>query len=220
MSISYLCGIFDGFKETVITIAIIAAIAIIAVALVKYKDARPYLVGLFAIAWFFSGVYSAFTGYKYYSTVSKVHGTLEEHDIYEDFDFYKYDIADFSLEKGDDGVFYYSKTYATSIEFNGSENTYVLLINNKPCDDTISSFGKLQGSTLIRFEDVDGNETNQIEVNVEFTFYSSSIKLLVTTSATEENLGLIKSYFDINGFSLRIIEAVSNQTPILSNKAT
>jgi hypothetical protein len=205
--------------STLITLSVIAVIGLVLYAMVKYENARPFLVGGLALAWFFVGVYSSFTAWQYYSTVSKTYGTLEEHDLYEDFNFYEYDILDFALEKNDDGNYFYTKTYATSIEFDGTDKSYTLLINNKPCDKTSSNYGKLYGHTVLHFDDVDGSYKCGIEVDVTFTFYSSSIKLDIYTTATDDNAGLLVEYFKINGFNLRILNEVYSYYPLLSEGA-
>ena len=210
---------FGGLYDTLISIAIIVAIAFVMVALVRYENARPYFIGLFCLVWFFSGVYSVFTAVKYYNTVSRVYGTLEEHIPYEDFDYYKYSINDFGLDQTEDGSFFYEKDYATSIEFDGTDKNYTLLLNDKPCENTSSEYGKLNANTTIHFYEVDGSYKCGIDLDINFTFKSNHIILRIDTSATQENAGLLTEYVAINGFELRIIEEVFEDKPILTDKA-
>ena len=219
MSNSLLCSIWKDIQTTIITVAVIVAVALIIVAMIRWENARPFLTGALALAWFLVGVYSAFTCVNYYKTTSQVYGQLKEHNLYENFNFYEYEITDFALDQDKDGNFFYKKTYATSIEFNGTNKQYVLLINNKPCNETKSEFGKLYGSTVIHFDDVDGSYKCGIGLDITFTFYRSSIELQVNTNATQENSGLLVEYFNIEGFDLRILNEVYSSSPTLSEKA-
>ena len=213
-----LCALMSGFYDTLITCVVIVALALVLIAGIRYKDARPFAVCFFAIAWFFIGVYSSFTAWHYYNTFSKVHGQLVEHDPYEDFDYFEYNVTDFGLEQDEEGNFFYQKTYATSIQFDGSKNHYILLINNKPCNDSTSTYGKLYGNTIIHFDDVDGSYKCGIELEVTFTFYANHILLRVDTNATQENASLINEYIEINGLNLRILNEVYTSYPILGDK--
>ena len=217
---------FGALGDTLITLGVLALVGVILYALIAHPHARPYLTGLICLVMFVSGVYSVFTAWDYYNTHSTVVGELEVHDPYEDFNFYEYDLQDFSLlreqETNEDGEvistkFYFETTYATSIEFNGTENTYTLLINDKPCDMTMSNYGKLYGTTTIHFDDVDGTEKEVIELDIDFTFYSSNILLRIETDATQDNASMLEEYFKINGFNLRLIEEINVGDPILSD---
>lgn len=208
---------FNNFWDWLKLVAILGVVAVVIWALIKYKNARPVLLGLIALIIGFSGVYSGFVAWDYYNTHSRVVGELTLHDPYEDFNFYEYDVKDFALQQ-EDGQYFYEITYATSMEFNGSENKYTLLLNNKPCDKTSSNYGKLNGTTTVHFDDVDGNTTDSIDLSITFTFYSVKIVLRVDTSATQANAGLLEEYFKINGFNLRIIDEVYSYYPILSDK--
>lgn len=217
---------FGAFYDTLLTLGILALVGVILYALIRYEHARPYLTGLICLVMFVSGVYSVFTAWDYYNTHSSVVGELEIHDPYEDFNFYEHDLEGFALlreqETDEEGnvlstKFYYETNYATSIDFNGTENAYTLLINNKPCDTTMSNYGKLYGTTTVHFDDVDGTEKEVIELDFDFTFYSSNILLRIETDATQDNASMLEEYFKINGFNLRLIEEINVGDPILSD---
>ena len=202
-----------------ITLVVVVLIAVVGL-MIAWKPCRPFLGAILIVALIGSGVLSGLTAIKYYTTHSSTIGTLEEHDPYEDFNFYEYEITPFALQKNaKTGTYYYTTTYAKSIEFNGTENKYILMINNKPCDITMSDYGKLRGTTTIRFDDVDGQELYAIDIEILFIFYSNSITLQIDTSATDENASMLEAYFKINKCELRIINEVEVNAPILSNSA-
>ncbi len=215
---SMLCALMSGFWDTVVTVTVIVALALVAIAAIRWENARPFAVGFLAIAWFFIGVYSAFTAWNYYSTTSKVYGEIVEHDPYEDFNFFEYKITDFALEADEEGNLFYSKNYATSIAFDGNKEEYNLLVNNKPCESS-STYGKLYGNTTIHFDDVDGSYKDAIELSIIFTFYSNHIVLRIDTSATKTNASLLTEYVAINGLNFRILNQVYDSYPILGETA-
>ena len=205
--LSWLVG--DKIWDTIITIAIIAAVVLILITLIKYKHARPYVVALFCIAWLAGGVYSAFTMVDYYTKErNQVVGELQEYNPYEDFDFFEYKLTNLAFYPNEEGNYVYETTYATSMPFDGSSAEYTLLLNNSPCKETSSAFGRLKGETNLIFYNVDGEQTSNIELFIMLTFKSSEIELEIVTSATNENIGLLEEYVACNGFNLRIIERV------------
>lgn len=209
--------LFGDITQFLIELAVIVGIVAIIITMIKYENGRPFLIAFLLLAWGGLGCYSGFTMYKYYNTVSQVRGHLEEYDPYKDFDYYKYNITDLGLVKNDEtDLMYYEKDYNTHIAFDGTNKNYTLLLNDSPCSITMSNKGRLHGETAIIFEDVDGQAIDQIDLTINFTFYSSYIVLKVETTATVENVGLLYNYYDINGFELRIIENANNTIDFLS----
>ena len=206
----------------ILTLAIIVGVVAIVIALIRSeaKHAGYTLAIILCLAWFGVGCYSAITMGVYYSTHSSTHGELVEHDPYEDFNFYEYKITDFGLDQDDSGIYFYQKDYATSIEFDGTEGNYVMLMNNRPCENTKSEYGKLTADTTIHYDDVDGTYKCGIDLDFTFTFYSSHIILRINTNATQDTAGLLNEYVAINGLELRIIDEVYTGAPILSDKAS
>ena len=79
----------DKIWDTLIIIAVIAAVALAVYALIKYENARPYVIAIFCLVWFGGGVFSAYTMIDYYSRVrNQTYGELQEYDPYEDFNFF------------------------------------------------------------------------------------------------------------------------------------
>lgn len=209
--------LFGDIKQFLIELAVIVGIVAIIITMIKYENGRPFLVAFLLLAWGGLGCYSGFTMYRYYNRVSQVRGHLEEYDPYKDFDFYHFNVTDFSLlEDEETNLMYYEKNYNTTLVFDGTDKNYTLLVNNSPCSVTMANKGRLYGETSKKFEDVDGQAINQIDLTINFTFYSSYIVLKVETTATVENVGLLYNYYDINGFELRIIENANNTIDFLS----
>ena len=201
--------IFDQMKETIITVAVIAAITLALVALFKHKSIHPVLIFLFCMAWTFFGVYCGFTCYHYYADKSFTVGAPIVADPYEDFNFHEYNVGkSIAWYASTDGGYEYTVTYRTSIEFDGTQNQYEILINNTPCDETSSAYGKLQGKARMLFYSVDNKLDTFIDLTINFTFYASKIELNITTSADKDNLPYLEEYTAINGFNIRIIEKI------------
>ena len=208
--------------DWLITLTVVAGIVALLVTMVRYPNARPYLNGLIVLAFIVTGALSAFTGWHYYNTHSNIVGEFEQHDPYEDFNYYEYEIEDFVLNQPvynslEHIVGYdYFISYATSIEFDGTKNQYELLLNNRPCEETYSAYGKLYGLTTICFDNVYGREREKIDLKITFTFYQSKIDLRISTNATTSNADMLQEYFKIEKFNLRIIEKINYSSPILN----
>lgn len=195
-------------------------VTLIFLALIKSPHAWPILVIILCIAWVFAGFNSGINMYKYYSTESKTNGELVVKDPYEDFNYYEYSLKDFSWYKSEDGNYYYHKNYATSLEFDGTNESYVLLVDNVPCKQTESQNGRLKGYSNIKFYDVDNNLRANIDLTISFTFYASNIDLRIDTNATDKGILLLNEYIKVNGFNLRIINKVYTNNEILKGELT
>lgn len=198
----------DKIWDTLIIIAVIAAVAVAVYSLIKYENARPYVIAIFCLVWFGGGVFSAYTMIDYYSRVrNQTYGELQDYDPYEDFNFFEYNLSTINFYPKEDGTYYFEQEYSTSIEFEGN-NQYTLLLNNSPCNKTTSSYGRLMGQTTLYFYDVDNLEEANINLDITLTFYSSSLKISIDTNANDSNIGFLREYTYCNGFNLRIIENV------------
>ncbi len=199
--------------NSILILVIIILIGVAFIMMIKYKQ-NTILVLSLGFLILLSGVYSSFTAYDYYTTYSNVYGSPKEHDPYENFNFFEYNLKNFSWYResiSDDSGnkistrYYYETEYRTSIEFDGEENKYVVLINNKPCV-TSSTYGRLNGEQNLSFYNVDGEFDTKINLKVDFTFYMSKIELKINTNATEDNIGYLNEYFMVNGLKLRILQ--------------
>ena len=205
-----------SITSTIITILIAICVTVVVFALIKYPHARPILVTILCIGWVFAGFNSGIEMYRYYSTKSQTHGELDTKDPYEDFNFYQYELNDFAWYKNDDGQYYCHKNYATHLEFDGTNESYILILNNKPCKETNSQNAKLQGKQNIKFYDIDNNLSANIDLTISFTFYASNIDLQIDTNATDEGIKLLTEYVKVNGFTLRIIKKVYTNNQVLN----
>ncbi len=198
---------FGALADALITIAIIIAVTVGIVYAIKEPNARPYVIFAFCLAWVVGGVYSAFVCVDYYTKQhGQVLGEIEIHDPYEDFNFYEYNLTGLTFYP-ENGSYGYTTTYGTSIEFNGSEGEYTLLLNNSPCQ-TSSEFGRLNGHTALTFYDDTNWENCRINLDITFVFRSSEIELTVETDADSSEIGYLQEYMACNGFNLRIINQV------------
>ena len=50
--------------------------------------------------------------------------------------------------------------------------------------------------------------TDTVSFDITFSFYSSKIDLKITTTATADNIGLVREMINVHGWKLRIIEAI------------
>lgn len=208
----------DSFYSTLILVAIIVVVGLVIYGLARSETNGKYILYIAGFCLICAGAYSTFTAIDYYSKQSTVYGTLEEHDPYEDFNFFEYEIEGVAwYYDTDTETYYYSVDYATTAEFEGKTG-YTLLLNNSPCD-TQSANGKLQGVLQLNFYDVDGTYITDITITTTMTFYSSSLKIKVDTTATNENISYLEEYIAVNGLSLRIIDKSYSQIQILKGES-
>lgn len=137
------------------------------------------------------------------------YGKIEYVDIYKDFNVFELDLKDVVFYKGIDG-YVYSKEFDTVIDFDGTSNKFNLLINNTPCNTTISNAGQLYGIWHRTFDDLNGIRSCDFTLNIRFQFTVSKIILTVETKMTEKDFGYLVQFINVNGFKLRIIDEQYN----------
>ena len=205
--------------SALIPLIVVAGIFLLLFALIRYESARPYLIVAFCLVTIASGVYSTMTAVDYYSAVSETRGSFEEVDPYADFNIYNVEIEGIAFHKDEEtGTYYLNKSYNTIVEFDGTNENFVTLVNNRPCYQTMSNAGQLYAKTQFYVKDVDGQYMTSIDMQINITFYSNEIKLVISTSATDENIHLLQQYCQINGLHIQILDDIYLSYNILTGK--
>ena len=200
----------DELWSTLIAIAIILGVCFIIAMVAREKHMLKVVVVILCVGWLGLGIYSGFSYFTFINTTSEVHGSPEIHDPYEDFNFFEYDLGNIVWYQQEDGGYAYTETYNTSVKFQGGEDKYILLVNDKPCNETSSANGRLHGELIKQFRDLDGQVTDTFNFDIDFTFESSVITVSVSVDANPDNIGVIREFVSINGFDLRIINNIYN----------
>lgn len=136
---------------------------------------------------------------------SSTYGELTKHDPYEDFNVSEYNLNEAVFYKN--GTLYtFTESYPIESEYNGSEETFNLLINDTPCQRNVSTAGTHRGEADIVIYGLDGQAEARILLEIEFKFYLKRIDLKITSVASDAVWGKFLEYMDMNGLNLRIIE--------------
>lgn len=199
--------LFDGIADTVITAVVILVVALLVIAMIKSPHLKPLVYTIFAVAWIFTGVYSITTYISYQNTTSVVNGEPVIYEPYKDFNYLEYDLKNIVWYAEDDG-YSYEETYQTSAKFEGAEKKYSVIVNDMPASYCNSANGRLVATYEKIFKDIDGEVSAEITFNIQIVFQSSSITVTVTCNATQDNIGMVREYTNLNGFNIRIINTV------------
>lgn len=119
---------------------------------------------------------------------------------------YKTDLGSILLEKQKDNTYTYTQnTYP--IEFDGVNNEYRLMFNNKLLHSVEQSAGKISGIFTETFRDTENNVSAVIDLHVEVVTTISGTSLTMTSYTNENNsVGYLYTYTSINGAILKIIK--------------
>ena len=198
------------FGNSWIWLVILAFAVLLIYAMIKY-DKLKLLGWMLCVAYIVVGGVGCIRYVMYQNSTSISIGTPEVHDPYENFNFFTYDLSDIVWYENE-GKYDYQTEYSTHLDFDGDNNKYHLLLNNELCTKTKSTKGRLTATLLKQFKDLDGQVTATITLNFDFAFYTSKIEIHITTDATSENIGKLKEYVNMNGFTLRLISRIYNST--------
>ena len=154
---------------------------------------------------------------KDYLSSSWVIGTPVIHDVYADFNIYEYDLSNELFYQNETKTgFELNKEYPVKNDFNGRDNQYNMLINNKPCTKENTTAGQYQSQFDLSFFDLNGDVIKTLTLYIEIKFYQSNIQLRIYNNADETLQGYLREYISYNGFILRIIEGQYNREEIIS----
>lgn len=160
---------------------------------------------LFVTAVIIGGAYAFYRYYEKSHQTSETYGNLVHVDPYEDFELYNINLND--IEFNSDGeTRTFETSFPVSLEFDGENNQYNLLINNSPCNIKQSTYGFITGTYGLYFQDLDGNIVSTIELNITIKVYVSKVDIIVETVANNQDFAYLLEYIDINGFRVRLIE--------------
>ena len=154
-----------------------------------------------------AGVYCGLELYREKTSVSQNFGTLEEHDLYEDFNVFDCDLSSATFYQAEGGGYEYTTTIPKAVPFDGSKNKYNVLVNNQPSTAEQSTAGILTAKNTINYYGVEGNEIQQTTLTIEMRFYQSRVQISIANSNTAEQQALFLEYIQFNGLKLRTIEA-------------
>lgn len=92
------------------------------------------------------------------------------------------------------------------IEFDGKNKDYLLLFNNQPANNMVVTNGKVCGDFTISFYDLEGVKVSTAKLDVIVEYYTSQIKITITTKNENDSIAYLATYMDINGAVLRVAE--------------
>ena len=166
------------------------------------------------------GCYYAVIIYKTQHSRSETWGVADKADPYENFDFYTYDFTKEISFSSNGTTRSYTQTIPVSLEFDGEQNKFNVLINDSPCETTQSTFGIVAGTFELYFQNTDGTISSTLSLNYKITVFVSSIKYEFWTEANDDDFANLLTYVQVSGFKVRIIDeqyrktAVSTFTPL------
>lgn len=163
-----------------------------------------FILCLVPIAVIGAGVYYGFKVYEHKHQQSQNFGTITTKDLYADFDVFDCDLSDAIFYETTTG-YEYSTKINKSIKFNGDQQKYNVLVNNKPSDYEKSSAGILQAKNIINYYDISNNLLHSLTLNIEFKFYQSNVEIILSNSFDKEQYSLFLEYMRFNGLKIRTI---------------
>lgn len=180
------------------------------------KEAIAAIVKLvFKVIWYvllvvliFTGIYTGLDIYQTETARSQVFGEIEQHDYWEDFDIFNCNLSDAIFYGINNNTGYEFKTaIQKSVPFDGSKNSYSVLINNAPSVKEKSSAGVLTAEHTINYYDINGVHELSTTLSIEIRFYQSELQITIQTDNNESEHAHFLEYKKFNGFTLRIIDA-------------
>jgi hypothetical protein len=226
MITTMLSGILDGLFDITIggfTINFFAALLIVAIiiAVLKYGKENKFIqIGIPVIA---ALVLTLITIPQYMemradmAEMSYTNGSISYVDIFEDYNVYDMELGREVQFYKEGTAYVYTKDIPKRVEdFKGDEKKYNLLVNDKPCDVTLSAGATLYGLYELKFIGMDGEDVCAMALEIRIVFSISKVSLKITSYVSEDDYGLLAQYIAVEGLNLRLIDGQYSKTQLPS----
>ncbi len=167
------------------------------------------LLYILAFAILVAGVFCGIQFYKEVKAESYVNGSIDISNRFEQESFYYsatsvvfyHDLYD------ETDTYTFEKDLLKVETFDGSKNTYQVLLNDFVLLNCEINSGSVFGVINIDFYDTEGNIVNSAVMNLSVKFLSNKTTLSLATTG-KENASFLEQYFSDNGIRLKIKEII------------
>lgn len=201
--------LFSGLKETLVTIAIILAVVIAFVALVKFPNGRLFFFSILSIAFIGFTIFAGIELNYYYTAQGGIVGVFTHRTNQIEYSETKFNLKGISLTKESDGT--YQAEFSTSQVFDiNNDINYAILLNGTPCEYVIYNNLKGSNENLIcsfdyLFMDEQGKPIIEDKLFIYCSFFKNSTKFVIKTKVADSStIDLWYDYFDKNGFEIEL----------------
>lgn len=102
-------------------------------------------------------------------------------------------------------------------EFDGTRNSYQLLLNDKYIGESGSTAGKISSTSYMFFYDTELNIETKFKVTLTISFYTTETEISVIVEfENAEDIGYWNSYLDVNGINVQVINRVVFSQDVIS----
>lgn len=172
-----------------------------------FKNLMILLLILVMLCLLGAGIYCAIKLYNNMNQHSETFGTIDYHDVYEEFNIFDCDLSDAVFYRNNEGIYEYKTTINKAVSFNGDNNKYNLLVNNKPSTIENSTAGILKAVNVINYYDIDATKDATSTLYITFKFYQSNVEIeIINTNGSYAQTKFLE-YLKFNGLHIRIIDA-------------
>ena len=117
----------------------------------------------------------------------------------------KFDYGSLSFDTNDYSTFTNVETFAP-MDFNGSNNDYIILVNGNPTSNVIINAGKISGDLIMDFYNLDGQVATTATLHILVEYYASGTKVTLTITNTNDSVAYFSSYTNIHGAVIKVVQ--------------
>ena len=152
------------------------------------------------------GVFSTMELVKLFNIKSAEYGTvitIETKNEYTEISKFDYGSLSFDTE---DYVNFSNVSTFVSQDFDGNENDYTILVNGNPTSNVVVNAGKITGSLVLTFYDLNGNVISIAELHILIEYYASGTKVTLTIQNNNDSVSYFTTYTNINGAVIKVVQ--------------
>lgn len=170
-----------------------------------WQTVTKLLLYIIAVVVIIAAVVLGLRCWQTYNASSQTYGTPDVVDNWQTVTISEFDLSNV--------VFYsngttrsYQEVQNQTYDFDGSSNTYNLLVNSTPADRINTSSSRLEATHIILIEGLDQQELATMTINFVIQFYASQTTINISTVLDDNAFAYLLQYIAINGFNVQVIE--------------
>lgn len=201
-----IANLFNNIQNTLIYAVIAVIVVICIVIFFKFESTRKLMLYLISVVIIATGIYSCIGLNDIFGVKSQEIGIAIHIETQKDYTSISYfDFGIISLES-EDYVNYSNVTSFDTQEFDGTDKEYLILFNERPADNVITTSGSVSGVVILNFYDTDNEIIVTAELNVLIEYFAKETKVSTSIRNTNGSVSYLNSEMELYGAVIQVVE--------------
>ncbi len=149
-------------------------------------------------------MFAMFNMIKVFTATSTTTGSITETKFFEKVTDFEFNGSKVQLMQNNN-QFTYSTDLKAVNDFDGTTNSYELLINNQPCATNSVGAGEMESTFVLTFYNSNGTVAANPTLIIQIKFYTTRTNINLVTFSSANDVGYLQSYIANDGFNMQLV---------------